>query len=258
MNYEVVNISTDVKTYIANGVLTHNKFTSCASSVTKDLQWGITISFGDDYVPAYPLTLEVGTSYTTFDDILGCKRFEHADGTAYKSFTITNTGQTYPYTYNVNFKRYGGSVNGAIAYSASVSGQDANGKPASGSSNTNISYKSERWPPSGIECLTPNTQLEKYDGSIVLLKDVEVGTELMSIDLKSMQKIKAVVTGKTIHSVENIYSINKGLLSCSESHLHIVKRNDKWRKIRSNKLKIGDLLLDRNFNEIQINSIDYI
>lgn len=258
MNYEVVNISTDKKTYIANGILTHNKFTSCASTTVTSIQWGVTISFGSDYVPAYPLTIQVGTSYLPISDTYGCKRFEHSDGTTYKSFVITNSGQTYPYVYNVNFKRYGGGAPGAIAYSASVQGHDGNGKPASGSLNTNIAYKSQRYPTSGLECLTSDTLIEKYDGSTILIKDVEVGTELATIDIKTMERIKSTVTGKDIHNISNIYSINKGILKCSESHLHIVKRKDKWRKIRSNKLKIGDLLLDRNFNEIKITSIDYI
>ena len=257
MKYEVINISTTSETYIANGILTHNKPSSCQGTITS-VSENVAISFGEDYVPAYPLSLTVSTEYTRINDTFGCKRFEHADGSVSKGITVTDIGQTYPYSINVNFRRIDDAMGGALAYTASVFGQDANGQFASASAVGNIAYSRKRFPTSGFSCLTLDTLIEKYDGNTVFLNEIEVGDELVSIDLNTMEYIKTKVTGKTYHLVDTLYLINYGALRCSESHRHIVKRNDEWHELQTNELFINDILLNKNFEEIKITSIDIL
>lgn len=257
MKYEVINISTTSETYIANGILTHNKNTGCTGTAT-NIQEAITISFGEDYVPVYPLYLVVSTQYTRINDTYSCKRFEHADGSVEKGFIIEDIGQTYPYSINVNFKRFDDNTPGAIAYTASVYGIDANSQYASASAVGDFAYSRKRFPTSGLTCLTPDTLIEKYDGNTLFLNEIEVGDELVSIDLNTMEYIKTKVTGKTYHSVDTLYLINYGALRCSESHRHIVKRNDEWHELQTNELFINDILLNKNFEEIKITSIDIL
>jgi len=257
MKYEVINISTTSETYIANGILTHNKPSSCIGNITS-IQDQIAISFGEDYVPAYPLSLVVSTEYTQISDPYGCKRFEHADGSVSKGFTVTDIGQTYPYSITVNFRRFDDTTPGALAYTASVYGQDNNGQFASASAVGNIAYSKKRFPTTGTACLTLDTLIEKYDGNTVFLNEIEVGQELVSIDLNTMEYIKTTVTGKTYHSVDTLYLINYGALRCSESHRHIVKRNNEWHELQTNELFINDILLNKNFEEIKITSIDIL
>jgi len=257
MKYEVINISTTSETYIANGILTHNKNATC-TGLTTNIQDTITVSFGKDYVPAYPLVLFVSTGYTQIQDINGCKRFEFPDGSATKAFQINNEGQSYPYSVNIDFIRTSDTSVGAIAYTASVYGIDANNQYASASAVGNIAYSKKRFPTSGIYCLTLDTLIEKYDGNTVFLNEIEIGDELVSIDLNTMEYIKTKVTGKTYHWVDTLYLINYGALRCSESHRHIVKRNNEWHELQTNELFINDILINKNFEEIKITSIDIL
>ena len=52
-----------------------------------------------------------------------------------------------------------------------------------------------------------------------------------------------------------VYSINDGLLECSEDHKHLVKRDDIWMIQNTLELQLGDVMLDRDKNTILINSI---
>lgn len=261
MKYEVINISTTSETYIANGYLTHNKPPSspCPTD-SANVQYTLTISFGDDYVPAFPLTLGVGTSYNRIgvDVTNGCKRFEHSDGTSYKEFSITNIGQTFPYGYNINFKRIADTAAGALGYTASAIGIDANNQYASASIVGNTTYTRARQPTSGLTCLSPDTLIEKYDGNTVFLKDIEVGDELLTIDVPSMKLTKTIVTSKNNHTVNKLYLINHGALRCSDSHIHIAKRDNEWQEFRTHELFVNDILLNKNLEEVKISSIDII
>jgi hypothetical protein len=53
----------------------------------------------------------------------------------------------------------------------------------------------------------------------------------------------------------DVYSINNGLLECSEDHKHLIKRDGVWKIQTTSQLNPGDLYLDRDKNIILIDSI---
>lgn len=126
---------------------------------------------------------------------------------------------------------------------------------------------------SGAGCLVGNTQIEMENGTFKSIKDVVIGDSLMGLDIKTLSSYFEVEDnweGKDIEQYDNkpfkvlnsiiisdaeVYSINNGLLECSEDHKHLVKRDDMWRIRTTLQLQLGDIMLDRDKNTILIDSI---
>jgi len=132
-------------------------------------------------------------------------------------------------------------------------------------------------PPSGgtSGCLTANTLIEMANGEFKPIWQVNVGEELVGLDILTLSGYSLVEDnweGKNIeqydytsHKVINkeiiedadVYVINGGVLECSEDHKHLIKRGDTWMIRLTVQLHPGDVYLDREKNEIMIQSITW-
>lgn len=105
-------------------------------------------------------------------------------------------------------------------------------------------------------CLVYDTIITMADGTFKPIQDVVAGDEVLSINSIGEFKLsKAIVLSTAIIFKHNVYNINNGLIKSSEDHRHIVKHNDVWEVKAANELIIGDILLDKDNNEITITSI---
>jgi hypothetical protein len=124
-------------------------------------------------------------------------------------------------------------------------------------------------------CLVGNTMVELSSGQFIPIKDVKIGDSLKGFDIKTLSpwnKVEDNWTGKDIeqydtadyHVIDTItiadaevYSVNNGLLECSEDHKHLVRRGEEWMIRTTLQLEPGDIYLDRDKNEILIKSINW-
>ena len=128
-------------------------------------------------------------------------------------------------------------------------------------------------PSSGAGCLVGNTMIELSNGTLVPIKDIKVGDSLIGLDIKTLSnwfEVEDYWEGKDIEQYENtshtvtnsiiiadaeVYSINDGLLECSEDHKHLIRRDGIWMIQTTLELQLGDIMLDRDKNTILVNSI---
>jgi hypothetical protein len=103
-----------------------------------------------------------------------------------------------------------------------------------------------------VGCLIGTTLIELADGSFVELQKIQTNDILASFDLDTKQKCSVVVLG-LVSFTYSVMSINNGLLVCTDTHTHYVKRDGIW-SIQT-KVYVGDYFLDVNMNEIEIISI---
>jgi hypothetical protein len=251
MEFKVIDISTSTQTYIANNVLTHNKV-DCSSVYAADrlVSHQYTITFGNNYSPVYPISVRASVYGTNvIDPGGGCKSVSLPTNTNTAANASQLTGLFY---YNEQYY----NTNGVIGYTGSVWARDAAGKLSSGST----SYYSGGTGTSKFtrlitNCLTPDTLISKFDGNDIILNDIKIGDELLTIDLKTMEYEKSIVTHKRESVVNKLFIINDSLLKCTDSHKHIIKKNGVWIEQTTDNLIIGDILLTKDFNEILINKI---
>jgi hypothetical protein len=94
------------------------------------------------------------------------------------------------------------------------------------------------------------------------VQNIEIGDILMSVD--SMSELynngyytpsTTVVTSNAIFYRDSVIDFNNGLLKTSKDHQHVVKHNNVWSIKPADEIVIGDILLDKNNNEIEIISI---
>ena len=245
MKFEVIDISTTTETYIANNILTHNK-ASCTGAPSPGSPTynnvGYGISFGSGYSPSYPIVLYT-TIISSINQPGGCK-----SAAAPGPITITNASQL---NGSLNIAVYNNPYEKIFSYTASIQGVDSSGKYSK--PDTPAQYKGR-----SNACLTPDTLISKYDGIDVYLKDINIGDELLTIDPKTLEYKKSIVTDKRIKSSNKLYLINNDLLKCTDSHIHIIKRGGDWIEENSENLIIGDVLLNKSFEEIKITKIDII
>ena len=132
-------------------------------------------------------------------------------------------------------------------------------------------------PPSGGGggCLVGNTMVEMVDGQMNQIKNIKIGDTLMGLDITTLSGNYTVEDnwrGKNIQQYKNksfqvtdthviadaeVYSINGGLLECSEDHKHMVRRGEEWMIRTTLQLQPGDIMIDRDMNEILINNISW-
>jgi len=246
MKYEVINISTTTETYIANDILTHNKGNIPTYT---DTTIPMTLSFGSNYSPMYPFNLEFEVSYDNTDAPLKSATILQSS-----PITVNNSSQI---NQSLTLRIYYPSQTGRMPYTASARGRDNVGVYSSGSSASTYNNLGKYFGVS-LNCLTPETIITKYDNSEVYLKNIEVGDELLTIDLSDMQYKKSIVTYKQNYFENRLYYINGGILKSSDSHNHIIKRNNIWEIKKSYELQIGDILLKKSLEEIEINNIEII
>lgn len=246
MKYEVINISTTTETYIANDILTHNKGTS---PTTKDITIPINLSFGANYSPQYPFSLDFQVTYDNSNAPNKSAAFVNSS-----PISVANSSQL---TQNLTLRIYNWDWSGNMPYTASSRGRDTTGVYSSGSNSFTYSTSGNYYGVS-VNCLTPETLITKYDNTNVCLKDVQIGDELLTIDLQDMQYKKSIVTHKQNYFENRLFYINGGTLKSSDSHNHIVKRNDIWVIKKSYELLIGDIILKKSLEEIPIDQIEII
>lgn len=246
MKYEVINISTTSETYIANGILTHNKGDLPAST---DITVPMYIQFGSNYAPQYPYTLYFDISYDN-----SAAPLKSAAILESSPITVNNSSQL---NQEITIRITKPNQSGRMPYTASAKGRDNLGVYSSGSTSFVYDNHGKYFGVSG-NCLVPETMITLYDNSLIYLKEIEIGDELLSIDLSTMQYIKTVVTGKQHFLQNELFYINDGLLKSSDSHNHIVKRNGDWIVQKTYELLIGDILLKESLQEITIDKIEII
>lgn len=125
----------------------------------------------------------------------------------------------------------------------------------------------------GGGCLIGGTQVEMHDGTFKNIEDLNEGDALMSRDIEtapdsddydvltnwshSNPKIETGLTqvvGKTGYWKNSIYNFNSGLLRSSKDHMHFIKRGDSYKFIKSALVQVGDFLIDKDNNLIEITS----
>jgi hypothetical protein len=292
MKYQVVNISTTTQRYVANGILTHNYVKNpstieCPSGTTYsartiDFKSGLIkpkIFYQSSYIPSLPITITISSNtagsanYFQIEDGPSCAgtqaypmvklQFQGGRTTYSSTFGISTSGFM---TYQPSF--FGWQANNPVSFSVQTLGNTSDGTfywqavmiatDASGRSATNrFPFGEYSYVNGSIQknCLTPDTLLELYDGKNVFLKDINVGDSLLSIDPETMKYEESIVTSKSFHEVEKLYLLNNGLIRCSDSHKHVIKRNGEWSNLTSEELILGDIVINKNLEEIVIDSI---
>jgi intein/homing endonuclease len=103
------------------------------------------------------------------------------------------------------------------------------------------------------------------DGTTKLVQDIQVGDKVLSISNKDkffstnkFRKSSANITGVNSILIDNVIDINNGLLTTSDSHINVIKRDGIWSLKTSNELLVGDILIDINKNEIKITSVNIL
>lgn len=127
----------------------------------------------------------------------------------------------------------------------------------------------------GGGCLVGSTMIELSSGQFIPIKDVRIGDSLKGYDIKTLSpwdKVEDNWTGQGIEKYDTadyqvtdtititdaeVFSINNGLIECSEDHKHLVRRGEDWMIRTTLQLEPGDIYLDRNKNEIVIDNITW-
>lgn len=210
LKYDVVDISVSAGTYIANGILTHNKV-ACDPSRPKGTGTSenhviyVTYGYGTANLPITAVVSAESDSsiqtcesayWTIRDPATGQETtnplFGGSGATLYITMPTPNptTGIS---SYTIEFVNYNANVFQSTNTQARMilNAYDLGGIRDS----TNTAIKTTRLIRSS--CLIPETLIEKFNGECVYLKDVEVGDELLSIDFSTMQYIKSIVTRKS-------------------------------------------------------------
>jgi hypothetical protein len=114
-------------------------------------------------------------------------------------------------------------------------------------------------------CLVYGTPVLMADGTSKSIQDVKVGDEILSIpNVEEFFKTNIItpsistVIGADMLLTHHIVNINNGLLKTSDSHTHVVKRNNTWYLKEAKELQVGDILIDINNCETSISSLELI
>jgi len=103
-------------------------------------------------------------------------------------------------------------------------------------------------------CFLPDTQILMANGSSKSIKDVKIGDKILTkLNDNSDTLIKTKVTA--VHQIQDSgYLIINGILKVTSNHILFI--NNKWSM--AGLANIGDSLLDKNGNNVKINSIEYL
>jgi len=125
--------------------------------------------------------------------------------------------------------------------------------------------------PCDPNCLIKGTSVEMIDGTTKLIEKIRVGDILKgmkisdapdddtitgwSTDNLSLTETPVRVTGIIPVFSKGIYNFNNGLIESSGEHAHFIKRGDNWLFKKAKEVLIGDFLVDKQGNSIEITSI---
>lgn len=124
-------------------------------------------------------------------------------------------------------------------------------------------------------CLVAGTLVTLHDNTQVPIETLKIGDILKSVQIEGLEDTNNVVELKKWESNEltlsDTYSkvseisketvpvtltFNEGLLKGSTRHVQLVKRAEEWRFLRFGEIKIGDIFINENQEEIEIQTID--
>lgn len=121
-------------------------------------------------------------------------------------------------------------------------------------------------------CLVKGTSIEMADGSHKLIEKIRVGDVLKGTKISdapeddtiigwSTNTLDLVTTEVKVVGIVPIactktYIFNDGLIESSPEHAHFIKREDAWFFKQAKNVQIGDFLVDKQGNSIEINSIE--
>jgi hypothetical protein len=126
---------------------------------------------------------------------------------------------------------------------------------------------------SGGGCLVGNTMIELSTGKSIPIRDIKKGDYLNGLNILTLSSFADVEDNWLAEEIEeydniihkvvgvqritdtDVYSINDGLLEASTEHKHVVKSDGLWKIKTTQELNAGDIFLDRDKNEVMINSI---
>jgi hypothetical protein len=122
------------------------------------------------------------------------------------------------------------------------------------------------------QCTVKGTSIEMADGTHKLIEKIRVGDVLKgmkisdapeddtivgwSTDILNLIETEVVVMGILPFFSQRIHNFNNGLIETSESHAHFIKRGDDWSFKQARNIQVGDFLVDKDGNSIEITSID--
>ena len=129
-------------------------------------------------------------------------------------------------------------------------------------------------PPATNTCVLSGTIITLADGSTTPIDNLRVGNRVLSPSILTLPSNNdfdlfnwaineliltegtAVVRGNERLQVNEVYSINSGLLVTTSTHQHLFKHNGVWGIKNTSYLMVGDYFYDKNGNEILIESIE--
>ena len=124
------------------------------------------------------------------------------------------------------------------------------------------------------ECTVKGTSIEMADGTHKLIEKIRVGDVLKgmkisdapeddtivgwSTDTLNLVETEVKVVGILPFASQSIHNFNNGLIETSESHAHFIKRGNDWFFEQARNIQVGDFLVDKTGNSIEITSIDVL
>ena len=124
-------------------------------------------------------------------------------------------------------------------------------------------------------CLVGGTLITLHDNTQVPIETLKVGDILKSVQIEGLEDTNNVVKLKkwknneltlldTSSKVSEIsketvpvtLTFNEGLLEGSTRHVQLIKREGEWRFLRFGEIKVGDIFINENQEEIEIQTID--
>jgi hypothetical protein len=126
----------------------------------------------------------------------------------------------------------------------------------------------------GGKCLIEGTMVQLADGTQTAIETLVNDQSLASVvvgnmpdtdtvsQLLSWSQINPVLSNTTTnlvnkveYTVDSVINFNNNLITSSKDHLHIIKRSGTWMISKASDILVGDVFIDKNYNEIQITSI---
>ena len=123
-------------------------------------------------------------------------------------------------------------------------------------------------------CLVAGTLITLHNSTQVSIETLKVGDILKSVQIEGLEDTNDVIELKKWESnnlttldtyskvseisketVPVIVTFNKGLLKGSTRHVQLVKRAGEWRFLRFGEVKVGDIFINENQEEIEIQTV---
>ena len=196
-------------------------------------------------------------------------------GSAIKN-NCTNDRVGSSFVYIVEANKYSSTISQADADQKAIDDVNAN-KQANANANGRCTCPNYPAQCNNYRCLIEGTLITLPNGDLELIENLKVGDHIYSVDIESLALnqtreeefswgVNDLITTPSTTKIVNItkaeykeiYSLNNGLLEATWYHLHIVKRDDEW-KIREFKtIQVGDEIIDKENNIIDVTSIELI